>query len=235
MKIAICDDEEYYIHDIVSRIQQLEEQYSDLSFHIDTFQNGKDLLHTFQTKDYDLVYLDIELTDINGMNTAKHIHDIKPSCMIIFVTSHMSYFNQSYIVNAFQYMKKPLKEKLFNNEFKRAVKNYQFYQKTMIFPTTVGNIVMNIHDIIFLESAYKRYKLYTTKGVYYGSLKPILKYREQLQEYHFFQIQRSFTINLAHIKTLDQNFVFMSNDEMLKISRKKYKEFKKVFYKFLNK
>lgn len=236
MKIAICDDEEYYLKDISSRIHNLENIYQDeVSLYVDTFQNGIDLLESFQIKRYDLIYLDIELNDVNGVNLAKKIHDIKPNCMIIFVTSHMSYFNQSYIVNAFQYMKKPLKDKLFTNELKRAVKKYQFYQKTFVFPTSVGNTVINVHDIIFLETFYKRYKLYTTKGVYYGSLKPILSYREELLEYHFFQIQRSFTVNLAHIRSIDNSVVTMSNDEVLRISRKKYKEFKQAFYKFLDK
>ena len=61
-------------------------------------------------KDYDLVYLDIELNDGNGINIAQMIHNIQPECMIILITSHMNYFNQSFLVNAFQYMKKPVKE-----------------------------------------------------------------------------------------------------------------------------
>ena len=108
MNIAICDDEEFYVQDISTRLDNFTQTFKDIPLDIDTFTSGKDLIKSFTKKKYDLIYLDIELADSNGIDIAQYVHDIKPNCMIIFVTSHMSYVNQSFIVNAFQFIKKPI-------------------------------------------------------------------------------------------------------------------------------
>ena len=113
MNIAICDDEAYYVNDIFKRLMTYKETNDDVSLYVDSFYDSRELMNSIMKKDYDLVYLDIELNDGNGINIAQMIHNIQPECMIIFITSHMNYFNQSFLVNAFQYMKKPVKEQFF--------------------------------------------------------------------------------------------------------------------------
>ena len=204
MNIAICDDEEFYVQDISTRLDNFTQTFKDIPLDIDTFTSGKDLIKSFTKKKYDLIYLDIELADSNGIDIAQYVHDIKPNCMIIFVTSHMSYVNQSFIVNAFQFIKKPIKSKLF------------------------------IEEIISLETSYKYYKLYSTHGNYYGNSKSIQTIKKDLEEFYFFRIQRSHLINLSHIKEIQYPKVIMSNGSKIKVSKKRYKDFKKAFNKFLD-
>ena len=75
--------------------------------------------------------------------------------MIIFVTSHMSYVNQSFIVNAFQFIKKPIESKLFIEEIQRAIKTYRSFTKSYMFPTSNGNLIFKTTEIISLETSYK--------------------------------------------------------------------------------
>ena len=159
----------------------------------------KDLIKSFTKKKYDLIYLDIELADSNGIDIAQYVHDIKPNCMIIFVTSHMSYVNQSFIVNAFQFIKKPIESKLFIEEIQRAIKTYRSFTKSYMFPTSNGNLIFKTTEIISLETSYKYYKLYSTRGNYYGNSKSIQTIKKDLEEFYFFRIQRSHLINLSHI------------------------------------
>ncbi len=77
---------------------------------VDLYSKGKEFIKEFQKRPHDLIYLDIELSDINGVNLAHMIHERKAAAMIIFTTGHMSYIHQSYVVNAFQYLTKPLRE-----------------------------------------------------------------------------------------------------------------------------
>lgn len=233
MKIAIVDDEEFYIQDVENKIKKYQESHSDTILTVSKFKNGKEFLDSFMQDSYDLVYLDIQLVDNNGINIADVIHSTNPLCMIIFITSYMDYFNDSFIVHAFQYMKKPIKSDLFENELTRAIRDYQFNKKTFIFPTTVGNMVFEVDEIIYLETSYREYKVYTTGHSYYGSNKTITHLKEEILEYNFYKIQRSFIINLAHVRRYDRFSITMSNGDIIPISKKKYKEFKKRFLKFL--
>lgn len=233
LRIAIVDDEDFYLHDVYLKIEKFKQTFEDLPIEVDLYLKGKEFIKEFQRKPYDLIYLDIELSDINGVNLARMIHEHKSSAMIIFMTSHMNYIHQSYVVHAFQYLVKPLKEPLFSYELKRAIKHYQYMNKAFAFPTSQGRIVFHLSEVIFLETAYKSYKIHTTRGVYYGSLKAVNNIRKALLEHTFVKIQRSFIINMDHIVKTDNILVYMSDESVLIVSKKRYKEFKKKFYKYL--
>lgn len=233
LRIAVIDDETFYIQDVYSKIENFKQSFHDIDIEVDTFTQGKEFLDSFKEHPYDLIYLDIELNDINGVHLAHMIHEKKASTMIIFMTSHMSYIHQSYVVNAFQYLTKPLKDPLFTYELKRAIKHYQYMQKAFVFPTSQGRIIFNLSEIIYLETAYKNYKIHTTRGVYYGSLKAVNSIRKALLDYTFVKIQRSFIVNMEHIVKVDNILLYMSDESMLMVSKKRYKEFKRRFYQFL--
>ena len=234
MRIAVVDDEELYLQDVCLKIEKLKQSYDEIvDIELDTFHQGKDFLKAFRLKPYDLVYLDIELSDINGVHLAHQIHLQSLSTMIIFMTSHMNYFHQSYVVNAFQYLTKPLKEPLFSYELKRAIKHYKYMNKAFVFPTSQGKIVFRLSEIIYFETAYKSYKIHTTRGVYYGSLKAAYGLRKALLDYNFVKIQRSFIVNMEHIVKVENILLYMSDGSLLIVSKKRYKEFKRIFYRFL--
>ena len=233
MNIAICDDEAYYVNDIFKRLMTYKETNDDVSLYVDSFYDSRELMNSIMKKDYDLFYLDIELNDGNGINIAQMIHNIQPECMIIFITSHMNYFNQSFLVNAFQYMKKPVKEQFFISELERAMKRLEDTSRSFVFHTTEGNIVFDTKEILYIETAYREYKIHSTRGAFYGTLKSITEIKKALLECDFFKIQRSFIVNLEHIERYDSATITMTNKDMLPISKKKYKEFKEVFFKYL--
>lgn len=234
MRIAIVDDEEIYLEQVSEKIENFKRTYKGTTnLKVDTYQRGKEFLDVFTHKPYDLIYLDIELSDINGVQLAHLIHEKNMATMIIFMTSHMNYIHQSYVVNAFQYLTKPLKDQLFVYELKRAIKHYQYMNKSFVFPTSQGRVIFRLSEIIYLETAYKNYKIHTTRGVYYGSLKRVDTIRKALLDFSFVRIQRSFTVNMEHIVKFDNMVIYMSDGSLLIVSKKRYREFKRIFYKFL--
>lgn len=232
MKIAICDDEEYYVKNIQERLEKFAEEYNE-QFEIKQYLDGDKLLDEYSANRYDLIFLDIEMNGKDGLTIANEIRKMKPSCNVIFVTAHNHYYNQSFIVKAFQMLTKPLDDDFFQSELIRAIKEYQHHNKSFIFYTTKGNKVIKMRDIIYIETSYREYKLYTTKGFYYGSVKSIKDIKIELLKYNFYQIQRSYLVNLDMITEFDNYTVVMSNDDALTISRKKLKDFKEEFFKFI--
>lgn len=234
MNIAVCDNDEFYVDSIVKKINSVKET-QDIKINVDSFKNSVDFIEKFCEKKYDLVYLEIELGAANGIDIAEMIHKIKPSTMIIFISKYSEYVNLSFVVKAFQFLKKPLKEGLFISELERAIKQYRSLRKSFVFQTYQGNFVFNIDDIMYMETAYREYRIHTLDRSYYGSINAVKSIKDELLEYDFYRIQRSFFINLTHVSRFDNTTVTMKNGDVLTLSRKKYKDFKTQFYKFLDK
>lgn len=228
IRIAICDDDEYYINIIKKRIEKFQTTLNTIHLVVDTFQDAKEFQDQFMQDGYDLVYLDIKLSDENGMHIAEALHQSKPDCLIIFITNYMSYFNQSFLVEAFQYMKKPIKEKFFNSELNRAIEKIRVIKQTVIFSMYDNNYVFDTKDIYYIETAYKQYIVHTTRGEFRGSIHSFQEFKSKHKRYNFFQIQRSFFVNLMYVDTFNFTWVTLKTGEELSISKFKYQEFKKI-------
>ena len=95
MRIAICDDELFYVQNIMERIKSYEFHDTKPTI-IDGYTNGNELIDAFRIEPYDLVFLDIELDDChNGTELAKTINNIQANCIFIFITAYLYSFLES--------------------------------------------------------------------------------------------------------------------------------------------
>lgn len=235
MKIAICDDEEYFANEILERIEKYE-IFDVLPNRFDCFYDPDDLLARFDHYQYDLVYLDIEFPKVNGIDIAFEIKRRKPNCMIIFVTNHEQYVHESHEVEAFQYIEKPINDKFFIRELERAIQKYKKLSKSILFHTDDGKKFVKTSDIIYLETHYPTYKLITTQSKsYYGKFKKVQDARKELIENHFYKLNRSIIINLNYIDTFDNESITMINNDELPLTKTKRTEFKTIYYHFIDK
>lgn len=235
MRIAICDNELFYVKDIVERIKKYEFHDTKPTI-IDGYVQGTQLLDAFRVEPYDIVFLDIELgEDMNGIEIAKVMKDIKPNCIFIFITAYHCYLTESMWLGADLFIDKPVNSELFDMELQHAYHVYKRLNRTVKFATTDGKVYIKTDDIIYLETSYGKYKLKTTKRHYYGNLKRIIKSRQQLLDYHFFPLNRSIIINFKHVKSFCFDYVTMSNDDILPLTKRIRKEFKEKYFDFVDK
>ena len=100
MRIAICDNELFYVEDIMERIEKYEFHDTKPTI-IDGFIQGSQLLDAFRVEPYDIVFLDIELGEtLNGIELAKIMLDIKPNCIFVFITAYHYYLPESMWIGA---------------------------------------------------------------------------------------------------------------------------------------
>lgn len=224
MKIAVLDDEKYFVEDILKRIKRFE--INDVIPNVfNGFTDPIKFLESFTIEEYDLVFIDVEMEDKNGLEVAKEVRKIKPNCIITFVSA-FDYKHDSYKVQAFQYIDKPIDEVLFIDELDRAVRKYKRLNQNIIINTFSGNKCVFTRDILYLQTNYREYYLYTIDKIINGSSKCITKAKKDLLNYHFFQINRSIIINLGQVDTFTSEWVRMNNGETLTITKRKRKEFK---------
>ena len=127
MNIVICDDSKEYL----DRIEQLLEPYVEAnSLKISRFTSGEEFLDSVKKDStYDIIFLDIEMAQISGIEVARKFPTIATiyiiNAIIIFITSHISYVSDTFRLSAFQFLLKPIDEENFRLDFERALQEYK--------------------------------------------------------------------------------------------------------------
>lgn len=235
MRIAVCDNELFYVQNISERIRQFELQYDQYNI-IDGYTCGNDLLNNFQLEPYDLVFLDIELDEnYSGIEIAKKIKVMKSNCIFIFITAYHQYYPESIWLGADLFIDKPIDHNLFTKELQHAFQVYKQLNQTILFSTTEGKVYIKTNQILYLETSYGKYKLKTVNRHYFGNVKAITRAKQQLLDYQFFPLNRSLIINFKYVRSFHFDHIIMSNDDILPLTKRVRKEFKEKYYDYIDK
>ena len=224
IKIAICDDLQSdrallkdYITDILYQ--------KDIIAEFDEFSSGEDILSN-ELNNYNIIFLDIFMNGINGIETARALVDKNEKSKIVFCSTSSEFAVESYEVFAFSYLLKPIsKEKLF------AVLD-RYVSKFVSASTIEVNIGRKkekicISDIIWVESARKKCVFHTKSG----ELEVVAKFSEifeKLSEYDFIKPIRYAIVPLREISNI-RNDILLSNGQTIPISRDMRESVKKTF------
>ncbi len=163
----------------------------------------------------DLVFLDINMPDIDGLSVLSHLRS-KP--LVIFTTAHSEYALESYEVDALDYLLKPFDYARFFKAVSKARDRLEELKpaKELLFVNT-GNKQerINLRQLQYIESEgnYVNYVTASEKLLVRASIKDTLK---SLPETQFLQIHRSYIVALAHIDRIEDNHVFI-NKKMIPV------------------
>ena len=228
MRIAICDDEEKYRVELKTILDKL---LINIDYDINTFEDGKMLERSFAESPYDLVFLDIEMPSIDGITLAKKIRAASENVFIVFLTGHIEYALEGYEVNALRYLTKPVDiNKL--KEVLKFIQNKQGNDRQIIIKEDGEEILIDISDVIYMESMNQNVRIVTTNGEH------IIRYNigdfeEKLKGFGFFRIHRGYLIALSKVKKLVKNDVIMEDNTTLPVSRSNVKPLKDALYSYV--
>ena len=228
VRIAICDDEEKYRITLKTILDKL---LANIDYNIDTFDDGNNLYEAFSGTTYDLVFLDIEMPAVDGITLAKKIRSRSENVFIVFLTSHIEYALEGYEVNALRYLTKPVDiEKL--KEVIRYVQEKQGSSRQIIIKEDSEEILIDINDVIYMESMNQNVRIVTAKGEHVIRYN-IGDFEDQLKNDGFFRIHRGYLISLSKVKKFSKNDVIMEGDEALPVSRSNLKPLKEALYSYV--
>lgn len=217
LKIAVVDDEEIYIQQIKTYLEQYSEEKHQ-SVKISTFRDGSQLLKNYVSR-FDIILLDIEMEQINGMDTAKKIREMDEKVVLVFVTNISKYAINGYEVGALDYILKPLDYYNFCFRMDRAisrVKKYQTEMVELILPNGIRYI--RVGQIHYIEVQNRLLHYYTEEGEFIvkGTLQ---KAEEQLKDCHFVRCNHWYLVNLEYVREIRKNIAVVAGKE-LEISRR---------------
>lgn len=226
LKIGICDDDQLIINELKVYLKEYEE------VDIKTYTSGEELL--LEREEFDIIFLDIDMKGINGIETGKGIRRYDKNVKIIYVTSFKDYTNLAFQVHAFNYLQKPInKEEIYKQL--EEVKNYQNTDDEKIeFVTLDGKIRVSVKDIYFFEYMNRKVNMVTKKGVYVLKEK-ITDIAKMMKEFDFVMPHKSFTVNLFNVKSVKGYDVIMMEGSIIPLSQKKSVEFREELNKYLQK
>lgn len=235
--IAICDDEEYFR----LREKKLIERYMrnrGYSCQIDLYASGKELLSCANGNlPYDVIFLDISMEEMDGLETAEKIRKLSENIYIVFVTAYITYALDGYKVGAVRYLLKEednlenaLRECLdtitVRMKEKKAVCEFAFQNgKKRIPADAILYIESRLHKVIFfiMEDGVKEYARYDRLDAV----------EQELQQYgvdrDFCRVHQSFLVNMRYAKGVERYKVLLENGMEISISKKYYKGVEKEY------
>ena len=200
MRIAICDDE-------VSMVQILEEKIKKLlpDAVIDKYLSGDELIASGSKPD--ILFLDIQMPGMDGMETAKVLRQDNENMILIFVTAAEEYVFQAFDVGAFHYLVKPFSDEKLKEVVTKAVHNIKRSsrpekdEKYIMVQTAGSHIKIFLRDIVYAE-VYNRKVIIHTRSTdieYYGKLQEL----SDMAGTDFFRTHRAYLVHFKYVEKYD--------------------------------
>lgn len=229
-RIAVCDDEQIFINDAVAKLKGQSEQCE-----ISEYTSGEELLDS--SLDFNIIFLDIEMTGIDGINTALCLRERKYDGMIIFLTSHTEFMPDAFKVKAFRFLDKPLDDDKFNEAFTEAKKEILNTEHILISDISGKKVYLKLTDIVYLEAYGDGTYIYGKTGSVYDTDKPLKYWKEQIDSEHFYQIHKSFIVSYLYVSVILKNnqVVMKGIKQPLDISRRNTVPFRNGFFDYIKK
>ena len=225
----------YICEDIKEHSDQLSEVCTRLSgdypHTLEIFSSAEGMLEKLEKNVPDLVILDIELPQTDGITLGKKIKQMYPGVFLVFATAYIEYAVKGYEANAFRYLIKPLTVDMMRNLFQDILAENKKRKKITV-KTTEGEMVVNLQDLLYI-SAEDKYTILYTKTQHFVSDYSLKHYEEQLLAQGFFRIHRKYLINMYHHKGIQAGQVVLSQDCKLPISRKRMAEYQRQLFLYL--
>ena len=231
MRIAICDDEKNIRELIASKVLK---QYPEAE--IVFFSSGEELL--LSDKNIDILFLDIQMSGRNGMETARELRKKDKTVVLIFVTAVEEYVFQAFDVGAFNYIVKPIDDTKFDDVLHRAVdglssqvKEGKEQEERYVLINNSGVHTKVILDEIVYAEVFNRkvviHKLNETIE-YYGKMSDL----EALTGDSFFRPHRAYLINFKYVEKYDATTIYLEKGTVL-MAKQNYPEFVKKYMKYI--
>lgn len=236
MNIAVVDDEQVIREQICNYIKKQSPECC-----VEAYDTGDALLTSGRF--FDIIFLDIQMEGRNGIETARELRkrfcpEAKPSMpngepILIFITGLREYVFDAFDVSAFHYLVKPIEEQKFTEVFQRAIREVEKRKKQerqQLFLKSKGQL-LDQNSILYLESRGKKVAIHTPKETI--EIYAVLGELEQQLSDSFYRCHRGYVVNMAYITEFDLDSITLNNGEQIYLTRKKHKEFSKIYMWYL--
>lgn len=231
MKIAICDDERLFRKELS---EALYEYFGRLDLTCAEYQDGKEILEAVgKGVTFDALFLDVEMKETDGMTAASELRRMGVTAPIIFLTSHTEMAMEGYEVSAFRFLGKPLRrEKL--QQTLTDLRDLIQCGKSILIRCDGEDVVVALAELIYAEARNNDLRLVLADREYVIRRK-LSDLEQELSKVSdlFVRIHRGYLVNLQHVTKNHGMEVFVSNGDVLSVSRSQASAFKEALLRYV--
>lgn len=230
--IAYVEDEPAEAERMKAYIAGYQNQTTE-NLKLQCFPDGLSFLEQAKKEFFDIIFLDIDMTGINGMEVAKRIRRQNNSSVIIFITNMAQFAVKGYEVEAMDFIVKPVRPSVFQSKLKRAIDHVVNLRGTEISVRSPEGLVRISCSTLLYVEIYGHTLIYHTESGNYETRGKLSDEEERLAPYHFIRCNKSFLVNMAQIRRAEKNELELLNGEILEISHPRKKSFMESLAKYL--
>lgn len=221
-KFAIVEDNQDAADKLCAFLRRYEEEKGEV-FEIKVFHDATNFLDGYRMV-YDVVFMDIELPGINGMEAARKMRQMDQKVILVFVTNMASYAVKGYEVNATDYIVKPVHYGDFELKLNRILSSYQEASEAILIMRQGGYMRLLLRRIRYIEVQGHKMLYHTEEGVVEGS-GTLLETEEKLKDKGFLRCNKCYLVNQRHIIGINGYTLMLMGGEEIQISRPRKKAF----------
>lgn len=217
--IAVCDDTSADLDLVLAMVRRWADARG-AEIQAQTFSSAEAFLfHYAEDKQYDILLLDVEMGDMDGVALAKRLRQAKDPVQIVFITGYSDYIAEGYEVSALHYLMKPVKEEKLMEVLDRAAQRLQVEERALFLKLEGEMIRLPLRDIRYLEVQQNYATVHA--GQDYTVKNTLSKLSSELDE-RFFQLGRSYIVNLHSIQRVTRQAAILTSGEQIPLPRGYY-------------
>ncbi|MCI9255867.1 MAG: response regulator transcription factor [Lachnospiraceae bacterium] len=230
IRIAICDDEKHMSDHIRSMVLNFfRKKNREISLRM--FSGGEELLS--YNGQIDILFLDIQMKDMDGMETARKLRADKFRGFLVFITVLKEMVFQSFEVQAYDYLVKPVGDKQFEKTMERLYASMQnASEDSLLVQKGYEGRIIREDEIVFCEIIDRKIYLNLASGEVVDYYERIENLETKLNN-RFYRCHRSYLINLKHLKGYKNGTACMDNGKEIPVSRLRSREFSGVVLQYM--
>ncbi|MFA7673336.1 MAG: LytTR family DNA-binding domain-containing protein [Clostridia bacterium] len=230
INIVICDDERAEIIHLTALVRKWA-VVRDIAVRLSDYESAESFLFAYEdNKAVDILLLDIQMKEINGIMLAHRIRQSNDTVQIVFITGYPDFIAEGYDVSALHYLIKSVKEDKLFEVLDKAILHLQKTPRIITFPKTGGDIKIKADNIIYAEVLSHTVSLYLVNGKEDFQLR--ISDAEDLLGDGFFRCHRSFIVSMKYVKRVTKTAMVLDDGREIPLSRNLYDAANQAFIDF---
>lgn len=235
MKIGICDDEKEIRDLLTERVRDFESAMEVTE--VSLYASGREVLQEEALPD--ILFLDIQMPGINGMDVARRLRKKNKRMILIFVTGLEEYVFQAFDVGAFHYLVKPFSEEKFRSVLQSAKEQYEEYtamekrggeEPCLVVKSGGTRRRVCLNELVYAEVFNRKIVLHMEEGdiEYYGRMAEL----ERQAGEDFYRPHRAYLVHLKYVIQYDAGTIYMERGKAI-MAKQKYPDFVKKYMDYI--
>ncbi len=219
--VAVCDDSSADRQYIINMLMEWAEKTGQLVV-ISEFSSAEQFLFSYEDKsDYDILLLDVEMGEMDGVTLAKKLRKVNETVQMVFVTGYSDYISEGYEVAALHYLMKPVKKEKLFEVLGRAAEKVQKNEQCLILENGSEIIRIPLYQIRYVDVQHNYVTVHAKEDI---TVKKTLGEMEGSLDERFFRVGRSAVVNLSCISRVTKTDIVLQDGALIPLPRGAYEK-----------